>query len=63
MGCSTDREDPLSETRKCRKFSAQQKTEIVLRKWRDQFLAAGAERLQAVAVIAIARFRWFALRS
>jgi transposase len=68
-GCSTDRDDPLSETRKYRKFSAQQKTEIVLaswrgpksvaelcreqeiserllRKWRDQFLAAGAERLQ-----------------
>jgi transposase len=64
-----DREDPLSETRKYRKFTAQQKTEIVLaslrgpksvaelcreheisdsllRKWRDQFLAAGAERLQ-----------------
>src|SRR3954453_6738213 len=59
----------MSETRKYRKFSAQQKTEIVLaslrgpksvaelcreheisdsllRKWRDQFLAAGAERLQ-----------------
>ena len=58
----------MSETRKYRKFSAQQKTEIVLaslrgpktiaqlcrehdisesllRKWRDQFLAAGAERL------------------
>ena len=59
----------MSETRKYRKFTAQQKTEIVLaslrgpksvaelcreheisdsllRKWRDQFLAAGAERLQ-----------------
>src|SRR5215212_11795338 len=62
----------LSETRKYRKFTAQQKTEIVLaslrgpksvaelcreheisdsllRKWRDQFLAAGAERLQGKA--------------
>ena len=59
----------MSDTRKYRKFSAQQKTEIVLaslrgpksmaelcreheiadsllRKWREQFLAAGAERLQ-----------------
>ncbi len=59
----------MSETRKYRKFTAQQKTEIVLaslrgpksmaelcrehdiadsllRKWREQFLAAGAERLQ-----------------
>ena len=59
----------MSETTKYRKFTAQQKTEIVLaslrgpktmtelcrehdiadsllRKWRDQFLAAGAERLQ-----------------
>ena len=59
----------MSDTRKYRKFTAQQKTEIVLaslrgpksvaelcrehdisdsllRKWRDQFLAAGAERLQ-----------------
>jgi transposase len=59
----------LSETGKYRKFTAQQKTEIVLaslrgpktmaelcrehdiadgllRKWREQFLAAGAERLQ-----------------
>ena len=58
----------MSETRKYRKFTAQQKTEIVLaslrgnktmselcreheiadsllRKWREQFLAAGAERL------------------
>ena len=62
----------MSETRKCRKFTAQQKTEIVLaslrgpqsmselcreheiadsllRKWREQFLAAGAERLQGKA--------------
>jgi transposase len=62
----------LSETRKYRKFSVQQKTEIVLaslrgpktiaqlchehdisesllRKWRDQFLAAGAERLSGKA--------------
>jgi transposase len=59
----------MSETRKYRKFTAQQKSEIVLaslrgpksvaelcrehdisdsllRKWRDQFLAAGVERLQ-----------------
>jgi transposase len=59
----------LSDIRKYRKFSAQQKTEVVLaslrgpksiaelcrehdiaesllRKWREQFLAAGAERLQ-----------------
>lgn len=58
----------MSETRKYRKFTAQQKTEIVLaslrgpktmtelcreheiadsllRKWREQFLVAGAERL------------------
>lgn len=58
----------MSETRKYRKFTAQQKTEIVLaslrgnktmaelcrehdiadsllRKWREQFLQAGAERL------------------
>ena len=62
----------MSETRKYRKFSVQQKTEIVLvslrgpksiaqlcrehdisesllRKWRDQFLAAGAERLSGKA--------------
>jgi len=62
----------LSDTRKYRKFTAQQKTEIVLaslrgsksladlcreheiadsllRKWREQFLAAGAERLQGKA--------------
>ena len=60
----------MSEVRKYRKFTAQQKTEIVLaslrgqksfaeicreheiadsllRKWREQFLAAGAERLSA----------------
>ena len=59
----------MSETRTYRKFTAQQKTEIVLaslrgpksmaelcrehdiaesllRKWRERFLAAGAERLQ-----------------
>ena len=58
----------MSDTRRYRKFSAQQKTEVVLaslrgpksvaqlcrehdisesllRKWREQFLAAGAERL------------------
>ena len=58
----------MSDTRKYRKFTAQQKTEMVLaslrgpksmaelcreheiadsllRKWREQFLAAGAERL------------------
>ena len=62
----------MSESRKYRKFTAQQKTEIVLaslrgpktmtelcreheiadsllRKWREQFLAAGAERLQGTA--------------
>jgi transposase len=62
----------LSEIRKYRKFTAQQKTEIVLaslrgpksmaelcrehevadsllRKWREQFLAAGAARLQGKA--------------
>jgi transposase len=69
MGRSIEQEQSLSETRKYRKFTAQQKTEIVLaslrgpksvaelcreheisdsllRKWGDQFLAAGAERLQ-----------------
>ena len=69
MGRSTEQEPTLSEIRKYRKFTAQQKTEIVLaslrgpktmaelcrehdiadgllRKWREQFLAAGAERLQ-----------------
>ena len=48
----------MSETKRYRKFTAVQKTEIVLalcrehdtadsllRKWREQFLAAGAERL------------------
>ncbi len=62
----------MSETKRYRKFAAQQKTEIVLaslrgnkthaelcrehdiadsllRKWREQFLAAGAERLQGKA--------------
>jgi transposase len=60
----------MSETRKYRKFTAQQKTEVVLaslrgqktiaqlcrdhdisetllRRWREQFLAAGAQRLSA----------------
>ncbi len=69
IGRSIIEEHVLSETRKYRKFTAQQKTEIVLaslrgsktmaelcrehdiadsllRKWREQFLAAGAERLQ-----------------
>ena len=69
MGRSTEQEQSLSETKRYRKFAAQQKTEIVLaslrgpktiaelcrehdiadsllRKWREQFLAAGAERLQ-----------------
>ena len=69
MGRSTEQEHSLSENRKYRKFTVQQKTEIVLaslrgpksmaelcrehdiadsmlRKWREQFLAAGAERLQ-----------------
>jgi transposase len=44
MGRSTPEEQQLSDTRKYRKFTAQQKTEM-LRKWREQFLAAGAERL------------------
>jgi transposase len=62
----------LSENRRYRKFTAQQKTELVLallrgpktitelcrehdisdsllRKWREQFLAAGAERLSGKA--------------
>ncbi len=62
----------MSESRRCRKFTAQQKTELVLaslrgpktlaelcrehdisesllRKWREQFLAAGAERLSGKA--------------
>jgi transposase len=65
-------EHVLSETKKYRKFTAQQKTEIVLaslrghktiaelcrehdiadsllRKWREQFLQAGAERLSGKA--------------
>jgi transposase len=69
MGRSTEQEQSLSEIRKYRKFTAKQKTEIVLaslrgaktmaelcrehdiadsllRKWREQFLAAGAERLE-----------------
>ena len=69
MGRSSEQEQALSDSRKYRKFTAQQKTEIVLaslrgpktmtelcrehdiadsrlRKWREQFLAAGAERLQ-----------------
>jgi transposase len=72
MGRSTPKERPLSEIRKYRKFTAQQKTEVVLaslrgpktmtelcrehdiadsllRKWREQFLAAGAERLSGKA--------------
>src|SRR5919112_6200346 len=69
MGCSKRSRGSMSETRTYRKFTAQQKPEIVLaslrgpksmaelcrehdiadsllRKWREQFLAAGAERLQ-----------------
>ena len=72
MGCSERSRGSMSESRKYRKFTAQQKTEIVLaslrgpktmaelcrehdiadsllRKWREQFLAAGAERLQGKA--------------
>jgi transposase len=68
MRRSSDRDGSMGDTRKYRKFTAQQKTEIVLaslrgpksmaelcrehdiadsllRKWREQFLAAGAERL------------------
>jgi transposase len=68
-GPLNEKEFALSEIRKYRNFTAQQKTEIVLasprgtksmaelcreheiadsllRKWREQFLAAGAERLQ-----------------
>jgi transposase len=68
MGRSERSRGSMSESRKYRKFSAQQKTELVLaslrgpktiaqlcrehdisesllRKWREQFLAAGAERL------------------
>jgi transposase len=69
MGRSERSRGSMSDTRKYRKFAAQQKTEIVLaslrgpksmaelcrehdiadsllRKWREQFLAAGAERLE-----------------
>ena len=69
MAAPTSEEETVGESRKYRKFSAQQKTELVLaslrgpktitqlcrehdisesllRKWREQFLAAGAERLQ-----------------
>src|SRR5215211_1981366 len=74
MGRSTRRRSVLSESarRQYRKFSAQQKTELVLaslrgqksiaelcrehdisetllRRWREQFLAAGAERLHGKA--------------
>jgi transposase len=68
IGRSSTKEHVLSETKRYRKFTAAQKTEIVLaslrgnktqtelcrehdiadsllRKWREQFLAAGAERL------------------
>ena len=69
MGRSERSRGSMSESRKYRKFTAQQKSELVLaslrgqktvaelcrehdiadsllRKWREQFLAAGAERLQ-----------------
>ena len=69
MGRSTEREQSLSEIRRYRRFTATQKTEIVLESlrgpktiaercpehdiadgllgtWREQFLSAGAERLQ-----------------
>jgi transposase len=69
MGRSMRSRGSMSDTRKYRKFTAQQKSELVLaslrgpksiaelcreheisesllRKWREQFLAAGAERLQ-----------------
>ncbi len=72
MGRSNDQEDLLSEPRKYRKFSAQQKTELVLaalkghktiaelarerdisetllRRWREQFLAGGVEKLAGTA--------------
>jgi len=72
MGRSNDQEDLLSEPRKYRKFSAQQKTELVLaalkghktiaelarerevsetllRRWREQFLAGGVEKLAGKA--------------
>jgi len=68
MGRSDRQEDLLSERRRYRKFTAQQKTELVLaalkgsksiaelarerelsetllRRWREQFLAGGAEKL------------------
>lgn len=71
-GPLNEKESALSETKRYRKFTAQQKTEIVLaslrgnktmaelcreheiadsllRKWREQFLAAGAERLSGKA--------------
>ena len=72
MGRSTRWREALSENRRYRKFTAQQKTQLVLallrgpktitelcrehdisdsllRKWREQFLAAGAERLSGKA--------------
>src|SRR5688572_26478588 len=72
MGRSTSQERTLSEKRTYRKFSAQQKSELMpaslrgqktigelcreheisetlLRRWREQFLAAGAERLSGKA--------------
>jgi transposase len=72
MGRSTSQEHALSETRKYRRFSAQQRSELVLAslrgqrslaelcreheisetllgRWREQFLAAGAERLSGKA--------------
>src|SRR4051794_26264739 len=72
MGRSTSQEQVLSEKRTYRKFSAQQKSELVLaslrgqktiaelcreheisetllRRWREQFLVAGAERLSGKA--------------
>ncbi len=72
MGRSKRSRGSMSDTRKYRKFTAQQKTEIVLaslrgpksmaelcrehdiadsllRKWREQFLAAGAQRLSGKA--------------
>ncbi len=68
MGRSDQQEDLLSERRQYRRFTAQQKTELVLaalkgqksivelarerdisetllRRWREQFLAGGAEKL------------------
>lgn len=72
MAAPTLKGDHVGETRKYRKFSGQQKTELVLaslrgpksvaqlarehdiadsllRRWRDQFLTGGAERLQGKA--------------